>query len=277
MQTTTDMRAVFRRDGIVSIPNFSDETMLQHVARDISGVFVRRADALGIAVPRGSSHDDLSAQLKGLFAVSPTEYINAAKFAQHLVIIHRIGVGDAMVNVLKSLGIDAPAVSTRPVIHFMANDLRIEGGYHKTPVHQDWRSVQGSVDGLTVWMPLFDVTPNDYPLEIIPGSHRRGLLPSGDHAFGHQLRDGIVNDSEFVSVPLKAGTAAFFSGFLVHRTGVAGGERVRIALSYRFNNAADPSFIRRGYPDRYVYRAEMELLDPEFPPAALIDETFAID
>jgi hypothetical protein len=50
------------------------------------------------------------------------------------------------------VGLAVPALSTRPVFHYMADQLKIEGGYHKAPIHQDWRSVQ-----------------------VICGSHRRGF------------------------------------------------------------------------------------------------------
>jgi phytanoyl-CoA hydroxylase len=277
VQRASDIRTTYRRTGIAAIPNFAGEQELEQIARDISDVFLRRADALGIEAPRGSTQRDMTAQLKALFRHSPKEYIASAKFAQHLASVHRLGVSDAMLQALAELGIETPAISTRPVIHFMTDDLRIEGGYHKTPIHQDWRSVQGSVDGVTMWMPLFDVTLNDYPLEVLPGSHLRGLLPSADHAFGHQVEEGTVDEAQFVAVPLERGTAAFFSGFLAHRTGMKGGDQVRVALSYRFNNAEDPSFVSRGYPDTYVYRAEKPLLDPAFPPRSLVEKTFSTD
>ena len=81
-----------------------------------------------------------------------------------------------LMRVMTELGLTVPALSTRPVIHYMADQLKIEGGYHKTPMHQDWRSVQGSLDGITIWLPLFDVGAGDYPLEVVRGSHRGGLL-----------------------------------------------------------------------------------------------------
>jgi ectoine hydroxylase-related dioxygenase (phytanoyl-CoA dioxygenase family) len=147
----------------------------------------------------------------------------------------------------------------------MADQLKIEGGYHKTPIHQDWRSVQGSLDGLSIWLPLFDVGINDYPLEVISGSHRRGLLPSVDDAFGHRVADGEVDEADFSPMFLRRGDAVFFSGFLIHRTGAQGGNNVRIALSYRYNNAAEPSFVARNYPSPYVYRPDMRLLQDDFP------------
>src|SRR5262249_30258979 len=155
--------------------------------------------------------------------------------------VHALGVGPSILDVVRELGVSVPAVSTRPVIHYMADQLKIENGYHKTPIHQDWRSVQGSLDGITIWLPLFDVGPGDYPLEIIPGSHLGGLLPSVAHPFGHQIEPRLVDESKFQPLSLRRGDAVFFSGFLIHRTGAEGGRQVRIAISYRYNNAAEPS------------------------------------
>jgi len=168
-------------------------------------------------------------------------------------------------RIVTELGLSVPALSTRPVVHYMADQLRVEGGYHKTPMHQDWRSVQGSLDGITIWLPLFDVGAGDYPLEVIRGSHRGGLLPSIDDPFGHRIVDGRIVDAAFTPVPIRRGDVIFFSGFLVHRTGSLGSAMVRFALSYRYNNAAEPSFVARNYPSPYVYRPDMRLLRDGFP------------
>jgi hypothetical protein len=256
--------ASYRRDGVVLARGLVPMTTLDRIAGEIADVFHRRAAAVGLNLAEGSDQASLSALLTGLFERDRASYIAAAKLTQHLASVHRLGVGDGLLGAIGKLGLAMPAFSTRPVIHYMADRLKIPGGYHKTPPHQDWRSVQGSVDGLTVWLPLFDVGPRDYPLEVIPGSHRRGLLPSTDDVFGHRVVDGAVQDSEFVKLPIARGDAAFFSGFLVHRTGDEGGAMVRIALSFRYNNAADPSFVARNYPDRYTYRPDMRLLEDEF-------------
>jgi hypothetical protein len=88
-----------------------------------------------------------------------------------------------------------------------------------------------------------------------------------DDVFGHRVANGEVDESAFEPVPLRRGDAVFFSGFLVHRTGILGGVAVRIALSYRYNNAAEPSFVARNYPSPYVYRPDMRLLQDDFPSA----------
>ena len=253
------------RDGFVLVDDLVSDAALEAIARDIAAVLTRRAAALGLDVPSGSTRGDITAQLVALFRHDPKTYMAAAKVCQHLIRVHQLGLSDEILSVVAGLGLNAPVVATRPVIHFMADALRIQGGYHKTPAHQDWRSVQGSLDGITIWLPLFDVGASDYALEIVPGSHLEGLRRSEEDPFGHRVAEDAIDDAAFVAVPIRRRSVLFFSGFLVHRTGAAGGTLARVALSYRYGNAAEPTFVDRNYPDKYVYRADLALLDPSFP------------
>jgi ectoine hydroxylase-related dioxygenase (phytanoyl-CoA dioxygenase family) len=265
----------YRRDGFVILPGLFDAATRHTVAQDIAAVFARRAETLGIATPTGADQHALTEQMSALFAADVKSYMAAAKLTQHLASVHRAGVSDAVMGALDALRLTAPSVSTRPVIHYIADQLKIPGGYQKTPPHQDWRSVQGSLDGVTFWSPLFDVGAEDYPLEIVPGSHRRGLLDSTPDLPNYRIRGELLTDDAFVPLSLRAGDAVVFSGFLVHRTGERGGRNVRVALSFRFNNTAEPSFVARSYPDRYLYRADPELVTPDFPSADDLAEIFS--
>ena len=267
--------AQFRRDGFGVVRGLIGIDTLDRLAADIGSVFGRRARDLGLDTPDPVDQPGLSALLIRLFGHDRQAYIAAARQTQHLASVHRLGLAPELMQVVAELGLTVPALSTRPVIHFMADQLKIDGGYHKTPGHQDWRSVQGSLDGITIWLPLFDVGVHDYPLEVIRASHRGGLLPSVEDPFGHRIADGQVDETDFSPVLVRRGDVIFFSGFLVHRTGNAGGGRVRIALSYRYNNAAEPSFVVRNYPSPYIYRPDMRLLQENFPTAADVSRVFA--
>lgn len=139
--------------------------------------------------------------------------------------------------------ISHPIIASQPVLHVMSPDLRIPDGYYGTAAHQDWTSTQGSLDCVTVWIALTHITPNDFPLEVIPGSHKRGLL---DGKTNGSVLEVDVDEKEFVPIECKAGDVVFLSGFTVHRTGKGNG--FRVAVSQRFDNAAEPTFIERGYP-----------------------------
>ncbi len=254
----------YNRDGYVVLPGFFNATVRGAVQRDLDAVFRRRAEALGLDLPEGEDQRAFSELLAGLFRKDIPSYVAAAKLTQHLASVHAMGLSAELMGLLADLGMALPSISTRPVIHFMADRLRIPGGYQKTPPHQDWRSTQGSLDSVTLWSPLFDVGLADYPLEIIPGSHRGGLLPTVPDMPNERIADGACDPDAFVPAPLKAGDAVIFSGFLVHRTGERGGEQVRVSFSFRFNNAAEPSFAARNYPNPYLYRADPTIVTPGF-------------
>jgi len=210
--------------------------------------------------------------LGDLFRTSMQSYLAAARLTQYLPSLHRMGADGPILGIVRSLGLTRPVISTRPVVHVVSDDLVVPNGYHRTPAHQDWRSVQGSVDALVAWVPFVSVEPGRSTLEVVPGSHRKGLLPSVPHAFGSEVAGGVYGDGDFVSLEAAPGDVVVFSMFLVHRTGAGPG--VRWAASFRYNNLDEPSFIERDFPNPYIYRPRDELLSPGFPTPADIRRVF---
>ena len=135
--------------------------------------------------------------------------------------------------------------------------------------------MQGSVDSMVVWMPLVDVDEPLGPLQVVPGSHRRGLLPSVEDPWYRRLAD--VEDDEFVPVPMRAGDALFLSAFLVHRSGQNTSEDVRWSVQFRYNNAAEPTFAARKFANPYSVRPQQDLITPGFPSQDDIATVFGAD
>lgn len=101
----------------------------------------------------------------------------------------------------------------------MAADLKIPGGYFGLGAHQDFPSVQGSLDGVVAWIPLTDVDRDGWPVEVIPGSHRRGLITEVDETRnGWEIRPEALDDADWRPVEVKAGDVVFLSVFTVHRS-----------------------------------------------------------
>jgi len=264
----------FARLGYVVIPRAADDGLLKLIERDLADVFYRRARAAGLSAARPVSYDDLSNLIIALKQHDQSAYLQAAKTANHLASLSQLCVSPQVMALVHDLGLLTPTIATRTVLHFMANSLAIEGGYLKTPPHQDFRSVQGSLNSIVLWTPLADVGPDDYPVVVADGSHRLGLLPSAEHVFGHQIEPASIAGLDFHPVHLKRGDILVFSTLLVHATSETGGERVRIAASFRFNDAADSSYINRGLPIPYIYKADMALRTPDFPTPADMDAMF---
>ena len=264
----------YRRDGYLVLKGQVPITAIEACLDEIRTIFNQMALRCDVAPAAASDMASLSRTMAALFRRDMQAYLAAARLAQHMVSLHRLGCDDALIGPLRALGLDTPVISTRPVIFFMADALKVPGGYHKTPPHQDWRSIQGSLDGVVAWIPFSSADRFNYPLEVLPGSHRLGLLPSIEDAFGHRVDEAALPGEAFTTLEVERGDMVMFSSFLVHRTGEAGGEVARCAASFRFNNVTEPTFAERGYPNPYIYRPDMTLLTPGFPDERQLGRVF---
>jgi hypothetical protein len=158
----------------------------------------------------------------------------------------------------------------------MAPDLNIPGGYFGLSAHQDFPSVQGSLDGLVAWIPLTPVNRQGWTMEVVPGSHRRGLIAQVDETSqGWVVRDEALAGAEWFPLVANPGDVIFMSAFTVHRSAQYGDPaRFRLALSTRFDNAGEPTFIARTYPTAYQRRVQRDQYEPGFPTQAQVDAIF---
>jgi ectoine hydroxylase-related dioxygenase (phytanoyl-CoA dioxygenase family) len=136
--------------------------------------------------------------------------------------------------------------------------------------------MQGSLDAVVVWVALADIDKSLGALEVIPGSHCRGLLPAnmGD-GYGHISNSRDL--SAVTPVEVEAGDALFFSAFLVHQSGTNSTQSIRWSCHFRYNNIEEETFIERGFPHSYVYYPREELITKGFPNPAQLASLFISD
>lgn len=158
----------------------------------------------------------------------------------------------------------------------MAEELKIPNGYFGFVPHQDFPSVQGSLDGVVVWLPLVDVGRDNYPLEIIPRSHYEGVLPAKENNSSTWETDtSQYTEDDYLPVEVNVGDVVFMTLFTIHRSsqrGTAG--QVRIALSTRFDNANEATFIDRCYPTAYIRTVQREQYFKGFPTPGQVAKIF---
>jgi ectoine hydroxylase-related dioxygenase (phytanoyl-CoA dioxygenase family) len=144
---------------------------------------------------------------------------------------------------------------------------------HTVPAHQDWASMQGSINGMVAWIPLVDIDQELGSIKVVPGSHRRGLQSeqkSGSFGLVHGY-----NEDDFVSFDMKQGDIILFNSFLVHKSGNNTTDGTRWSCHMRYNDLAEKSFIARGYPHAYIYKPIDEYLTPGFDTKKEIGEYLA--
>jgi hypothetical protein len=239
-------------------------------AKEVFALQMRRHGIIGSGPVDEKEFEDGMFQL---FQRDLQTFTDCGKQAQHLISLHQLSLDSRIVETLEELGLDFPNISTRPLLYFNAERLAKKEVYWRLDVHQDWRSMQGSLDSVVVWLPLIDIDKSLGALEVIPGSHKWGLLEAEIiDGYGH-LRQG-VREGAPVPVEVERGDALFFSTFLVHQSGTNVSESIRWSCHFRYNNLREQTFIERGFPHPYLYRPQEELITPNFPSPEKIEEVF---
>jgi hypothetical protein len=242
-----------------------DPADLAALNAEMGELFALQLRRLGLPVDPGASREAFQANAARLLAVDVETYINTARMTQMVPRAHQVMASEAILDVVRALGLEVPVICTRLSNHIMSEVLRIPGGYHKSPPHQDWRSMQGSLDSIVLWAPTTPVTETSHPLQVVPRSHLLGLLETAEHIMTPTVADPRITEDAYVSLPMQPGDVVVFSSFLVHRTGETGDGNVRIAFSTRYNNAAEPTWLAHGYPTPYKYSYRTDLMVPDFP------------
>jgi len=144
-----------------------------------------------------------------------------------------------------------------------------------TPIHQDFPYIQGSLNGITIWLPLFDTPVELGPPEWIAGSHRWGVLKvrefnleqvnsSGAKSFELARQPEIARESTFTTAAVAAGEALLFSTLLVHRSSVNATGLARVNIQIRFDDALAPESIERNYPEGLYLGSTFSTAYPEY-------------
>jgi phytanoyl-CoA hydroxylase len=267
-------RQQYLTNGYVVARGVLDTATLYSINSDIAELFAIQLRRFNVPVEPGDSREAFKNNAVHLLEADVPTYISTARLTQNLPSVHRLLISDAILNLSRELGIALPVISTRASIHLMTGDLKIPNGYHKSPAHQDWRSMQGSLDSIVYWIPTTPVSLMSNPLEVVPKSHLLGLLDTVEHIMTPTVKDVRVTEESYVPIAVEPGDIIFFSSFLVHRTSEQDDGLVRIALSGRLNNAREQTFVEHGYPTPYKYSYRTDLIFENFPSLADLARIF---
>ena len=179
-----------------------------------------------------------------LFRTDINAFIGCANLCQKLPSVYRLAGSERIVQALKGFGLGFPTLNTKPLVSFSSKNTAKSEAYWKVGSHQDYPSNLGSLNGVTLWMPLQDMDDDLGPLEVVPDSDKIGIL---EHI-------GIppvltVDNYNYESIKMNIGDALFFDTKTIHRSGTNNTEdRIRWSMHFRYNDAFEPSYIDRKYP-----------------------------
>ncbi len=265
------------KNGYVLLKNFFQMHEVETILRDAKNIFLRQfvekqyTNAKALEEISDSAFDKFLYQLfeEDLVCIS-----NCGKQAQHLISLHALSLHKKIIELLHAIGLTSPVISTRPVLYFNHRKLSKQKIYYTVDAHQDWRSMQGSLNSVVIWLPLVDINKELGALKILPGSHLQGLRTDHiDNGFGMVVLSENEK-SKLMSVEVQKGDALLFSSFLIHQSGENITDSPRWSCHFRYNDLDEISFITRKYSHPYIYKPIEELITPNFPATEDIKRIF---
>jgi hypothetical protein len=223
---------------------------------------------------KGQSIGNLFDDMQLLLSSDVEAYLGALRRSAKLISLSNYLNHPRIGEVTKLLGIEIPTTPAQPVFHVNSDKLKVPNGYYGFGTHQDWPSIQGSLDCIVVWAPLTPVKKESFPLQVLPGSHLYGLYEGDITANIYEIDKSLYDEDDYVSIEAMPGDVIFMSCWLLHRTGVEDCRGLRISVSNRWENAAEPTFIERGYPCAYKQSVERDFITPGFPSRDLIQKLY---
>ena len=91
---------------------------------------------------------------------------------------------------------------------------------------------------ITVWTALDDATVENGCMQVIPGSHKLGLLSERGHTITPEQEAEHCRDEQSAYLEAPAGTAILLHNWLLHRSGINTIDRPRRAFSVCYMDAA---------------------------------------
>lgn len=265
----------FRNDGFLLIKNYLDKSTVENIYREARQIF---ATQIKHTLGRSVDIDDRETFEQAMFAFFEKDFNafkNTGLTVQHSLSLHRLATDERIVHLLKEVGLTQPVIGARPAMQFNSRFLSKDGSKHwKLDAHQDWRTGQGSLDSAVIWFPMVDAGTDLGALQVIPQSHKTGLLPSSTSGYQGGIT-ATLKDEDFIQTEFEVGDLLIFSAFLVHQSGNNTTNQIRWSVQLRYNNLAEPTFIERGYPMAYIYKPESELVTPDFPTVQQLENVFA--
>jgi hypothetical protein len=253
------LREQYMRDGFAHARGVLPVAQIDATIAEMNEVVVQQSRRLKQDVSVGHDIAALYANMQILHAASIPAYLASLTLWAKLFSIHSLIMYKALRDIAGDLGIKIPVFQTQPVMHVVSDKLLIPNGYQGFDAHQDWTALQSGLDTMGIWIPFMPIDRDLYTMDVIPGSHRRGLCSGeqGKHVF--IVSPECYSEDEFVPVEVEPGDVFLMTIFTIHRSSTRGRPgALRISCSARYENAAERTFIDRQYPftqKRIVERA----------------------
>ena len=207
-------------------------------ASNNSNAFIRRDDFVKVAKSNRNKAGDIY------------------RACRHLPSLHRLSLQEEIMQIAGKL------MMTDLINHLGYAAVRIDiPGEEKYlfPWHQDYPYTQGSIDGIVIWIPFFDVPLGHGHLKVIPHSHKKGIRnvkmvdPENKNKNGAHVISLIgqeeLDQEPSLEISVSQGDALVFSTLLLHKSTPSEASLPRFTAQLRYANFRNIDSINRGWPN----------------------------
>jgi Phytanoyl-CoA dioxygenase (PhyH) len=145
---------------------------------------------------------------------------------------HALAFHPVLLALQRSL-VDAPFVHPRKIASLLYPNFAV-------PLHQDYPSVQGTTDVLTLWVPLVTLPSSAGTLRVLRQSEARRVLPLRSLPDAGAEIDAELPAGTWASYEYAAGDVAVLHSLTVHEVTVNRGDELALAAEYRFQSRREP-------------------------------------
>lgn len=265
----------YSENGFFIAKSVIPKEVIHKILEETNLVVKQQLKILDLPYKENSSQDDIFHNFKTLFDADSAKYLKSVKILSKNFEVIKLFCRDEIKHLLEQLGIKHCIFPTDPAFHIMSDELKIPGGYYGFAPHQDYPSMQGSLDAPVIWIPLVNIDRNSYPLEIIPKTHHFGMMKGEMRDNCYEVDKSYYKDSDFIPVEVEVGDVVLMTSFTVHRSGLTGRKNsIRLACSNRVDNLEEEFFAKRTYPTVYKRVVERIILEPGFPSLVQVKNIF---
>jgi Phytanoyl-CoA dioxygenase (PhyH) len=236
--------AKFDEQGVLTVPGyFAGTRLLDDISTEVT--------ALGRVFDSRFDPDSATRRIEAFKPGARKSFYNGLRCLASLT---RLCSSDELMQTSRDLGLKLPALMRS---HNIRMDMPRESEqlFHW---HQDISYLLGSLNSLTYWVPLGRVDRTFGSVEVIPGSHRRGLEPLHYTGVGKPPKNKVMGptDLRLIREPRQPGDVieadrgdlVVFSQFIMHRSVANQADRVRWTAQVRHTDLAESEFVAAGYP-----------------------------
>lgn len=265
----------YRKHGYYYARKLLPLECLDRATSDMNRVLVLQLGRLGRAASTEGGIDGLYDNLKALHHADLKSYLASLTLWAKLYSVQALVMHPNLLALAQEIKISLPVFQTQPVFHLVSDQLVIPNGYQGFETHQDWTALQSGLDTMGLWIPFLDIDRNRYTMEIIPGSHLQGLCEGEQRLHVFEVSPAAYREEDFMPVEVERGDVFVMPTFTIHRSSTRGKPgALRLALSARYENAAEPTFVERNFPFTQKRVVERAWITPGFPTQDAVRQVF---